>query len=152
MKDVSSISAHITIVGCYYCNGQASSDAVPPVFEKIAATIKKQSGTCVQAVLRNSLLLNLNSEKLALTAARDSQEVQCSVNALDTRAAPRQQQASCAGANAVLLRLLDRVQVQGLQYLLTDSEDYLGGDCDIDRAEARDFRNLECNRAIAALL
>lgn len=153
MKDVCSSSAHITIVGCYYCSGNVSADTVPPFFEKIAATVKKQNGTCVQAVLKNSLLLSPSKDRLALTASRDAQEVHCGVNSLtheavqDPRAEP-----TCAAAHALLAKLLDQAQAQGLQYLIVDAEDYLAGDCDSDRAEVRDFRNRECGRVISTLL
>lgn len=169
-KEVSSnnsSNARITIVGCYYCNGNASSDTIPPFFEKIVNTIKKQNGTCVQAVLKNSLLLagaNRDKNRLCITASRDSQEVQCTMNGLDTRASTTKQRtevASCAQANALVTQLLQEVQgqqqqqkqqQQSLQYILIDTEDYLAGDCDTDRAEQRDFRNYECNRMVERLV
>ena len=57
-------ASKVCIVGCYFSSENTSTDVPAPYFEKIAAMIKRQTGTCVQAVLKNSLLLNHNDDKL----------------------------------------------------------------------------------------
>ena len=52
------------IVGVYFCNSNILNDQTPVYIEKLAATIKKQTGSCVIAVLKNTSLCNFHKDKL----------------------------------------------------------------------------------------